>query len=125
MSCNRYLNINSDDIISVYIVYTSPTWNNYIGYQLDDGKIIKWDKNNTYVKSFLNKNLDKFSSYKKADTNHISKYIIKAKPFKYVAIKTVPLKEFGYIRMKSKKILLYGIIGERIFIDLSHNRVYH
>lgn len=123
-SCNRYAPIGSNNVSFVHEAYASKTWNNYNGYQINDSLVIKWDKNNNHVKNFLRENINKYKTYKEINPNHILQYMKDAQAIKYIPIKIAPLREFGYIEMKSKEIIFYGIMGDHTLIDLSNNRVY-
>lgn len=124
-SCSSLQKLNLSNVSSVYILYESDTWNNYDGYQLHDNEMIKWDKNNKYVKIALNNYLEKIDNLKYKNANYLSNYIENKKTMNYNSIKVTQLKEFGYIKLFNGEVLLYGIIGERTFIDLTNNIVYY
>lgn len=112
------MQLNLDNVQSVFRVYKNNTWNNYEGYK------IRWDKNNRYVKDFLIENKSAYKSFEEVAPLSIYDLIKEAKIIKYHPIKVTPLREFGYIILQSGKLVLYGIMGKSAFIDLSNNRVY-
>ena len=122
--CKSYDFIEISNIKSVHVIYSQKKWENSKIYKLEDGSIIEWDKNNSNVKDVLlkqEKNIDKF---KKIDSESLNKYLLNKKNINYSPIKVTSLKEFGYIITNKNKIIFYGIMGERTFIDLTNDKVY-
>lgn len=111
------------NIKNVQVLFKDTTWYHPEGYKLYDGSLIRWDKKNIAVKVALNKYRDKLGLLKKEGPDYLERFITK-KSIKYVPIKVVPLKEFGYIETTSNQHVFYGIMGDKTFIDLSNDRVY-
>ncbi len=122
--CKTYDYLKINNIQSVHILYSQDRWDNYTGYKLEDGSIIKWDKNNHFIKDELIKNQNNIDKLKQVDPKSISKYISNKKTTNYFPIKVIPLKEFGYIKTTRNIIIFYGIMGEQTFIDLTNDKVY-
>lgn len=121
--CVSHKLLLKDNIRSVSILFKDNTWGHHDGYKLYDGTVIRWDKKNVAVKAALNKYSDKLELLKKEQPDYLADFIT-TKNIKYMPIKVVPLKEFGYIEMNSSQLIFYGIMGDKTFIDLTNNRVY-
>ncbi|KAA8474034.1 hypothetical protein F1649_22440 [Arcticibacter tournemirensis] len=115
----------NNNIKKVYVLFKDTSWNHYEGYKLHDGATVKWDKKYDHVKKTLNDYKDKIQELPQESSNYMQHFLLNKKAVKYTPIKTVPLKEFGFLETNSNDLTFYGIIGDSVLIDLSRGRIYY
>ncbi|WP_221394590.1 hypothetical protein [Dyadobacter sp. NIV53] len=123
-SCSKYSQLQPEKIVSIRPVFKDTTYYHPYGYRI--GKdIVKQDNSNLFVKENLSEHLNHLVSYEnEINPERITKLFSNKKTTKYRPIKVVGLREFGYIQTMDQKVIFYGIMGKRSFIDLSSNQVY-
>lgn len=125
-SCTLQKKITLKEIKSVHVLFSSPSWGNQSGYKLNNGETVKWDTRNIEVKRALDRYSSNIDSLQYKSSLYAEKLLKdKNKVDRYVPFKVVPLREFGYLKTASGKLIYYGIMGENTFIDLSSNQVYY
>lgn len=122
-SCCVKNNLTFNKIHSIHVLFKSISYDNYEGYKLKNNEIIKFDKNFSYVKLALKKYETSLDSLPSNSLNNF-KVFFKKNTTRYLPIKTLPLKEFGYIKTTDNAIFYYGIIGDNVLINLTENIVY-
>jgi len=126
-SCSRYIALKPEDILSIHPVFKDSSFNRQGGYILKNGDVVKYDKQNLYLKQYLDENKSRINLIE-ADTNpaRLLNLIKMKRVFKPISlpIKVLPFKEFGYIKTKKGEIVFYGSSDSSI-ADLTGNRVYH
>lgn len=123
--CSTYKPILTNNIKNVHVLFTDSTWAHHEGYKLYDGVTIGWDKMHIGVKAALKSYSEKKLLLKTESPDYLERFIVNNKRIKYRPIKVVPLREFGYIEMKTNELIFYGIMGQDIFIDLSNYWIYY
>lgn len=123
--CMTYRPLMNNNIKKVYVLFKDTSWNHYEGYKLRNGTTVKWDKKYDHVKKTLNDYKDKIQELPQESSNYLQHFLLNKKAVKYTPIKTVPLKEFGFLETNSNELTFYGIIGDSVLIDLSRDRIYH
>lgn len=121
--CRSYQPIVKDNIQAVYVLFTDSSWYHYDGYRLYDGTRVTWDVKHSGVKTALNDYKNRISELPQNGPDYLERFLLDKKVIKYLPIKTVPLKEFGFIETKSNKLIFYGI-GDETLMDLTYDKVY-
>ncbi|CAG5010139.1 hypothetical protein DYBT9275_04652 [Dyadobacter sp. CECT 9275] len=123
-SCTKRNVLHTESILSVHPVFQDTSHNHWQGYRVKK-ELIPYDVNNGYVKEYLSRNLNNINSFKEEENlSRIADKIKNSKTNKYFPIKVIPLNEFGYVRLTNNKTILYGLMGNSAFIDLTNNKVY-
>ncbi|MBB5440875.1 hypothetical protein HDC92_004579 [Pedobacter sp. AK017] len=117
-----YQPLLKSNIKTVHILFKD-NQENY-SYKLYDDSVVKWDKKNIGIKRALSNNRNRLPLLKKEGPDYLAHFFINKKNHKYMPIKVLPLKEFGYIEMNSSKVIFYGIMRDAL-IDLTNDRVYY
>lgn len=112
------------EISSIYIVFNGQYLPDKQQYVLANDITIPWDRRNENIKNGLKKLEKKYSTFTVKSGGYLFSHIINCKKIKYYPIKVLPLKEFGYIKLKNQSLIYYGLTKDSIFIDLSNNIVY-
>ena len=124
-SCVSYKPLTKSNVKAVYVLFKDSSWrDHYNGYKLYDGSIVRWDKKDANVKAALNNYKNKIEELPKEDSSYLAHFFSNKRISKHIRIKVTPLKEFGLIETNSNEFILYGLVGT-IFIDFTHERVYH
>lgn len=125
-SCVSYKPLTQSNVKAVYILFKDSSWgDHYKGYKLYDGSIVRWGKHHVDVKAALNNYKNKIEELPKEGSNYLAHFFSNKKTAKRMAIKVIPLTEFGLVETNSNEFIFYGVEGETGFIDLTHDRVYH
>lgn len=124
-SCVSYKPITESNVKAVYVLFKDSSWSHHAGYKLYDGSIVRWDKQHAAVKVALNNYKNKIDELPKEGSNYLAHFYSNKKTAKRMAIKVIPLTEFGLIETNSNEFIFYGVQGKTGFIDLTHDRIYY
>lgn len=121
-SCSTYKPFQKNNIKAVYVLYTDTSHYHRYGYRLDNDSIVRWDKQLIGITHALVNNLYRYNTLKKQNSDQLAIFLNKDH-WRYVPIKVIGLREFGYIQLENNEVIYYGIMGS-VLIDLKYRRVY-
>ena len=126
VACGRRHHLIPKNIRAVRPVFRDSTFRHYSGYQVGTDQV-GYDGMNRQVTEFLKSKASHRDQYaREPASNRIYGMIAGKKSAKMVplAIKSVPLSEFGYLELADDQVVFYAIMGSDGFIDLTHQRGY-